>query len=97
MKIHEGNAYHGPLGNRWQKDCDCAGTTATTGETWMAVRPGPTPETVVIDASLIPGPSCDSCGKAWRECYAVDGVSFTGPDGKRHVLGNGTLYIERVR
>lgn len=45
------------------RDCGCAGAPAT----WGAVRiHQPNPESGEFFFELIPGPSCNNCGKAWK-------------------------------
>jgi hypothetical protein len=69
QKIHEGRTYESPTGQRWEKVCPCEGATATIGAIRLDIRPGE--RLVVTEASLIPGPSCDTCQTPWAYVGAV--------------------------
>jgi len=50
----------------YKKDCDCRDATATTGQYRYGLLRIKN-DTVMQTIDFIPGPSCDECGKAWRQ------------------------------
>lgn len=50
---------------KWVKVCDCVGATATTGKLRISATGG-RDNYVTSTVDLIPGPSCDKCGKPWK-------------------------------
>lgn len=47
------------------KDCKCR-ATATTNEIRVSTKVDDKSGAHTVTATLIPGPSCDACGKAWK-------------------------------